>query len=162
RRKRTIRQRALSLPNWYVKFISRRLLNKQPCGESELIKAAQACPEAYVSDIPQREPDLDAFLSIKPGIPPSQELEQVRGRVGQIEHHEALSRHVAPMNPHEVMEHPTCGRVLEALAFLVRQGGRRLPAGGANPILQGSIPQQADRHHPHQGHEARGLFAVER
>src|SRR5215208_1081832 len=29
------------------------------------------------ADIPHREPDLDAFLSIKPGIPLAQELEQV-------------------------------------------------------------------------------------
>jgi len=72
--------------------------------------------------IPHREPDLDAFLSIKPSIPLSQELEQVLVLVGQIENHEALSWDVEHMNPHEVMEHPACGRVLDALAFLVRKG----------------------------------------
>jgi hypothetical protein len=61
---------------------------------------------------------LEAFLSIKPGIPLSQELEQVLVLVGQIENHESLSRDVEHMNPHEVMEYPACGRVLGALAFL--------------------------------------------
>ena len=39
--------------------------------------------------------------------------------VGQIEHEEPLSRDVEHMNPHEVVEHPACRRVLDALAFLV-------------------------------------------
>jgi hypothetical protein len=104
---------------------------------------------------------LDAFLAIKPRIPLSQELEQVLVLVGQIENHESLSRDVEHMNPHEVMEHPACGRVLEALAFVVRKGGRLLLAGGANPLLQGCIHQQADRHHHPQGHDVLGLFEVE-
>ena len=37
--------------------------------------------------------------------------------VGQIEHHESLSRDVEHMNPNEVVEHPACRRVLNALAF---------------------------------------------
>ena len=39
--------------------------------------------------------------------------------VGQIQHHETLSRDVEYMNPHEVMEHPARGRIWDALAFLV-------------------------------------------
>ena len=74
------------------------------------------------ADIPHREPALEAFLSIKPRIPLSQELEQVLVLVGQIEHQGSLSRDGELMNPHEVMEHPACGRVLDALAFLVRKG----------------------------------------
>src|SRR2546428_11283860 len=45
----------------------------------------------FETDIPHRELDLDAFLSIKPRIPISQELEQVRVLVGQIQNHESLS-----------------------------------------------------------------------
>ena len=54
--------------------------------------------------------------------------------VGQIQNHESLSRDMEDMNPYEVMEHPACGRVLDALAFLVRKGGRMLLEGGANAI----------------------------
>jgi hypothetical protein len=90
---------------------------------------------------------LDAFLAIQPRVPLSQELEQGLVLVGQIENHEALSRDVEHMPPREVMAHPACGRVLDALAFLVREGGLMLLEGGANPILQGCLHQQADRHH---------------
>src|SRR5215211_2840443 len=91
--------------------------------------------------IPHREPDLDAFLSIKPRIPLSQELEQVLVLVGQIEHQESLSRDVEHMNPHEVMEHPACGRVLDALAFLVRQGRSVVLEGIADAVLEGRIDE---------------------
>ena len=73
------------------------------------------------SDIPHGEPDLDAFLSIKPGIPLAQELEQALVLVGQIENHESLAWDVEHMNPHEVVEHPACRGVLDTLAFLVRK-----------------------------------------
>ena len=72
--------------------------------------------------IPHREPDLDEFSAIKPHIPLAQELEQVQVLVGQIENRESLPRDEEHMNPHEVMEYPACGRVLDALAFLVRKG----------------------------------------
>jgi transposase len=85
--------------------------------------------------IPHREPGLDAFLVIKPSIPLSQELEQVLVLVGQLQNHEALSWDREHMNPHEVMEHRACRRGLDALAFLVRKGGRMLLEGGANAIL---------------------------
>ena len=46
--------------------------------------------------------------------------------VGQIEHEEPLARDEEYMNPHEVVEHPACRRVLDALAFLVWKGGSLL------------------------------------
>jgi hypothetical protein len=49
--------------------------------------------------------------------------------VGQIEHHEALSRDEEHMNPHEIVEYPACRRVLDALTFLVWKGGRMLLEG---------------------------------
>src|SRR6516164_3806446 len=70
-------------------------------------------------DIPHRGSEFGAFLSVKPCIPLAQELEEVLVLVGQIQNHEALSRDVEYMNPHEVMEHPAGGRVRDALAFLV-------------------------------------------
>ena len=81
--------------------------------------------------------------------------------VGQIENHESLSRDEEHMNPHEVVEHPACRRVLDALAFLVWKGGRMLLEGGANPILQGCVHQQADGHHHQQCHDAFRLFEIE-
>ena len=55
--------------------------------------------------------------------------------VGQIQNHESLSRDVEHMNPHEVVEHPACRRVLDALAFLVRKCGLMLLEGGANALF---------------------------
>ena len=54
--------------------------------------------------------------------------------VGQMKNHEPLSRDVEHMNPNEVVEHPSCGRMLETLAFLVRKCGLMLLEGCANPI----------------------------
>src|SRR5919108_4244269 len=102
---------------------------------------------------------LANFLSVKPHIALSQELKQVEVLVGQIEHHESLSWDEEHMNAYEVVEHPACRRVLDALAFLVWKGGRMLLEGGAHPILQGCIHQPADRHHHQQGHDAFRLFA---
>ena len=58
------------------------------------------------------------------------------------------------MNPHKVMEHPACGRVLDTFAFLVWKCGLVLFKGGANPVLQGGIDQQANGHHHQQRHDA--------
>ena len=43
--------------------------------------------------------------------------EKVLVLVGQMQHDESLSRNGEHMNPHEVVEHPACRRVLDALAF---------------------------------------------
>ena len=98
-------------------------------------------------DIPHREPDSDAFLSVKPHISLSQELKQVEGLVGQMEHEEPLARDDEDMQPHEGVKHPACRRVLEALAFVVWQGSRMLLEGGAHPRLQSGIHQPADGHY---------------
>ena len=44
------------------------------------------------------------FLSVKPHISLSQELQQMQVLVGQIEHEEPLPRDVEHMNPHKVVE----------------------------------------------------------
>ena len=82
--------------------------------------------------------------------------------VSQIEHHESLSWDEEHMNPHEVVKHPACGRVLDALAFLV---GKRCPVlleRAADAVLSGGIDQQTDGHHHQQGHDALGFFERER
>src|SRR5262245_26328746 len=115
----------------------------------------------WITDIPHRAPDLDAFLTIEPGIPLAQQLEQVLVLVGQIQNHESLSWAIEYMNRREIVKHPAVGRGLDALAFLVREGGRLLLEGGANPILQGGVHQQADGHDHEQGHDAFRLFERE-
>jgi hypothetical protein len=110
--------------------------------------------------IPHRGPDLDAFLSIKPRIPLSQELEQVLVLVGQIENHESLSWDVEHMNPHEVMEYPACGRVLDALTFLAWKGCSMLLEGRADTVFEGRIDEQTDRHDHQQSHDPLGLFEI--
>ena len=112
--------------------------------------------------IPHRDPDFGEFLSVKPFIPFSQEVQEVLVLVSQIQNHEPLSWEVEHMNPHEVVEHPSCGRVLDARAFLVWKGGLMRLEGSANPILQGCIHQQADGHHHQERHDAFGLFEIER
>src|SRR4030095_11650780 len=94
------------------------------------------------ADIPHRGPDCGEFLSIKPFIPLSQELEEVLVLVGQIQHHEALSRDGEYMNPDEVVEYPACRRVLNALAFLVRKGGLLLLQDRADAVCEGCIDEQ--------------------
>jgi hypothetical protein len=57
--------------------------------------------------------------------------------VGQIQNHESLSRDGEHMNPHEVVEHPACRRVLGALAFLVRKCGLMLLQDRADAVFLG-------------------------
>ena len=45
------------------------------------------------------------------------------------------------MNPHEVMEHPACSRVLDVLAFLVRKGCSVLLEGRADAVFEGRIDE---------------------
>ena len=110
------------------------------------------------ADIPHRGSEFGAFLSIKPCIPLSQELEEVLVLVSQMQPHESLSRDGEHRNPHAVVEHPACRRVLDALAFLVRKGGRRLLQDRADAVCEGRIDESTPRHHPQQGHEALGFF----
>ena len=81
--------------------------------------------------------------------------------VGQIQNHESLSRVVEHMNPHEVVEHPACGRVLNAFAFLVWEGRAVLLEGYADAIFEGRIDESTDRHDHQEGHDPLGLFERE-
>ena len=62
------------------------------------------------------------------------------------------------MHPHEVLEHPACGRGLAALALLGRPCGRRRLEDGAHPRRKGGVPQPADGPHPQPCPEACRLF----
>ena len=115
----------------------------------------------FETDIPHRELDLDAFLSIKPRIPISQELEQVLVLVGQIKNHESLSWDVEHMNPHEVVKDPPCSRVRNPSPFLIREGRSMLLKGRADAVFEGRIDEQTDRHDHEQGHDALGFFERE-
>ena len=75
----------------------------------------------------------------------------------QVEHDEPLLRDVEHMKPDKGVVHSSCSRVLDALAFVGWKCGLMRLEGGANPILQGRIHQQADGYHPQQRHEAFGL-----
>ena len=81
--------------------------------------------------------------------------------VSQIQNHESWAWNIEYMNPHEVVEHPACRRVLEALAFLVWECGRMLLEGGTNPILHGGVYPQAAGHHQQQRPEAFRLCEIE-
>jgi hypothetical protein len=58
------------------------------------------------------------------------------------------------MNPDKVVEHPSCGRVLKALACVVWQCCRMVLEGLAHPNFQGRLDQPADRHPHQQRHDA--------
>jgi hypothetical protein len=116
----------------------------------------------YISDIPHGGSDFGEYSSIKPGIPITQALEQVQVLLSEVEDDIGLTRNIQDMNANKVVEYPPRSGVLNAFAFLVWKGGRMLLEGGANPILQGRIHQQADRHHHQQYHDAFGLFEIER
>ena len=96
---------------------------------SEAAGVANAMIEAifgstkYKTDIPYRGPNFGEFLSVKPFIPLSQELQQMLVLVGQIEHEEPVPRDEEHMNPHKVVEDPPRGGMRDALAFLVGKGG---------------------------------------
>jgi hypothetical protein len=82
--------------------------------------------------------------------------------VGQIQNHESLSRDAEHMNPNEVVEHPVCRRVLNALAFLVRKCSLMLLQDHADAVFEGCIDEQTHCHHHQQGHDAFGFFEIER
>jgi hypothetical protein len=84
---------------------------------------------------------LDAFLSIKPGIPLSQELEQELVLVGQIQNHRHLSWDGEHMNLNKVVEDPPCGGGLDAVVFLVRKGLSVVLERMADAVLSGGIDE---------------------
>src|SRR5262245_19043733 len=103
--------------------------------QGELCTAGLLRRHKDLSDIPHRGPDFGAFLSVKPFIPLSQELEEVLVLIGQIQHHESLSRDVKHMNPNEGVKHPACSWSLDTLAFLVRKRRVVLLERAADAIL---------------------------
>jgi hypothetical protein len=82
--------------------------------------------------------------------------------VGQMQHHESLSRDEEHRYPHAVVEHPACRGVLDALAFLVRQGGLVGLERVATAVLYGRRDEPTSRHHPQAGPDTLGLLARER
>jgi len=60
------------------------------------------------------------------------------------------------------MEHPACRGVLPPLAFLVWKRGVLLFECPTDAILYSRIDEQTDGHHHQQGHDAFGLFEIER
>src|SRR4029434_1829918 len=89
------------------------------------------------------------------------ELEEVPVLVGQIQNHESLSWDVEHMNANEVVEHPACGRVLNAFAFLVGEGRSVLLEGLADTVFEGRIDESTDGHDHQEGHAPLGLFERE-
>ena len=61
--------------------------------------------------------------------------------VGQMQNQESLSWDVEHMNAHEGVEHPACGRVLNAFAFLVWEGRSVLRKGRADTVFEGRIDE---------------------
>ena len=60
---------------------------------------------------------------------------------GQMEHEEPLSRDVEHMHPHQVVEDPPCGGVLDAATFLVRKSCPVLLERAADAVLSGRIDE---------------------
>ena len=102
------------------------------------------------------------FLSVKPHISLSQELQQVQVLVGQIAHEEPLPRDGEPMHPHKGVEDPPCGGGLDALAFLIRKGGLVRLERVTDAILSGRIDEHTDGHDHQQGHDPFGFFQRQR
>ena len=82
--------------------------------------------------------------------------------VGQIQNHKSLSWDIEPMHPHEGVEHPACGRVLNAVTFLVWEGRSVRLEGGADALFESRIDEPTDGHAQQQGHHPLGLFEIKR
>ena len=81
--------------------------------------------------------------------------------VGQIQHHEALSRDVEDMNPDEGVAHPACRWVLHARAFLVRTGGLLRRQDRADAVCESRIDEPTPRHAHPEGQDALRFFERE-
>ena len=82
--------------------------------------------------------------------------------LGEIEYQGPLPRHAQEMDSNKVMEYPARRGGLSPLSFVVRERGCMLLERLTDAVLQGGIHQQTDRHHHEQGHNACGLFEIER
>jgi hypothetical protein len=105
-------------------------------------------------DIPHGGADLGAYASVTPGIPMSQALAQVLVLVRQVAPDGPWSRAVSPMHPDPGVAHPSCGRVLEAVALVVRNWCRMRREDLAKPRLQGRLHPPADGQHQQPRPEA--------
>jgi hypothetical protein len=90
----------------------------------------------------------------------SQELAQGLVLVRQVEPDGPWSRAVSHLNPDTGVEHPPCGRVLEAVALVVQHWCRMRREDVANPRLQGRIHPPADGHHQQPRPEAFRRVAI--
>jgi len=66
------------------------------------------------------------------------------------------------MHPHKGVAHPPRGGALQAVAFLVRQGGLVILKHGAKAVLYGRREEPPPRQHHQEGHHTLGLFEKER
>ena len=66
------------------------------------------------------------------------------------------------MNPTEIMEDPARRRILYARPCLIRKRRALILEARTDTIRQCGIDQQAHRHHHQPGHDALGVFQVER
>jgi hypothetical protein len=84
----------------------------------------------------------------------SQALAQVLVLVRQVAPDGPWSRAVSPMHPDPGVAHPSCGRVLEAVALVVRNWCRMRREDLAKPRLQGRLHPPADGQHQQPRPEA--------
>jgi hypothetical protein len=83
--------------------------------------------------------------------------------LGEIDYQgRPLPRAEEHMNPDQILEDPSCRRVLHGLALRVRTRRVRRLQGGTDAVCSGSVHQQTYRHHPEERHDARGLLAIKR
>ena len=102
--------------------------------------------------------DCGAYSSVKPGIPLSQQLEQVLVLRSQVHDDGPLLRDTQYMHADKVVEHPPGSGRLGGLAFLVRKRGAMVLECGANAGLSGRIYSQTPRHNHEERHHALRLF----
>jgi hypothetical protein len=79
-------------------------------------------------------------------------------------HHQEVPRprNAKDMNPSNVLEYPTCCRILHRWSLWVGKRRVMVLERLTNPGLSGSIHQQAHGHHHQEGHDPFGLFEIER
>jgi hypothetical protein len=83
--------------------------------------------------------------------------------LSEMHHQEVpLPRNAEDMNPAKVLEYPACCRILHRLSLLVGKRRVMVLERLTNPVLSGSIHQQAHGHHHQEGHDPFGCFEIER
>jgi hypothetical protein len=82
--------------------------------------------------------------------------------LGEINDNRPLAYLTQQVNPHKIMQHPTCRRMLNPFPCLVGKRGLMRFNRLADAVFQGCVYSQAYRHHHSQSHHAFGLFEIER